>query len=135
MKPLRPLLILAAGLPLAGMAVSVIAAIVGHDAWTARGGVVWFVAGAALGALILVPIALVEASRATLSDFLSPYAFRVQLYVSLTMAAAMGYLLATLRQGASNDVFAIVAMAIVFVGAMIKMAMGILYEHSGQSTV
>jgi hypothetical protein len=133
-KARRPILILVAGPPMVGIAVSVIAASVGHDAWTARDGFAWFVVGAALGALILVPIAVVEAFRATLSNILGPYAFRIRWYVSLTMAAAMGYLLATMRQGAF-DVFAVLAIAIVLVGAMIKMAMDILYEHNGRRTV
>jgi hypothetical protein len=131
MRPLRPVTILAAGLPLAGAAVSIVAAIVGHDAWTARGGFIWFVMGAVLGALILTPIALAEAFRAGWSHLIGPYAFRLEWYVSLSMAVATGYLLATMRQGAF-DLVSGLAIAIVLVGAMIKMAMEILFGHEGR---
>ena len=104
MKPLRPVTILAAGVPLAGAAVLIVAAIVGRDAWTARGGFIWFVVGTALGAVTLVPLALAEAFRTRLSHLLGRYAFDVQWYVSLSMAVTTGYLLATMRHGVFDTV-------------------------------
>jgi hypothetical protein len=123
--------ILVAGPLLVGAAVSVIAALVGHDAWTIRGHSIWFAAGAILGASVLTPIALAEAFRTGLSHRLGPYAFRIQLYVSLTMSAALGYLLATMRQG-DFGIFSGLALAIVLTGAMIRIAMEILFEHRDQ---
>ncbi len=127
MKSLRPITILAVGPPLVGVAVSAVAAIAGHDACTVRSSLISFVMGLVLGALILTPIAAVEAFRARLAYLLGAYAFRIQWYVSLTMAFAMGYALASMRQG-GFDGFVGLAFAAVFIGAMIKMAMGILYE-------
>jgi hypothetical protein len=52
-------------------------------------------------------------------------------YVSLAMAAGTGYVIATMRQGAF-DFVAGLAFVSVLVGAMIKMALKILFEHEGR---
>ncbi len=117
-KSLRPITILVIGPALAGIAVAVVAAIVGHDPCTVRKCVIWFVAGAVQGALVLAPIAAGEGFRARLA-YLRPYAFQIQWYVFLTMAVAFGYILAYLRQG-TFDGLVLLAFAVVFVGAGIK---------------
>ena len=47
------------------------------------------------------------------------------------MAAALGYLMATIRQSAF-DILSGLALVIVLTGAMIKIAMDILFVHRGQ---
>ncbi len=131
MKPLRPKTILAVGPPLAGVAVSVVAAILGCDACNVRSSLIWFGAGLVFGALILTPIAAVEAFRPRLLYLLGPYVFRIHWYASLSMAFAMGYILAS-RQG-RFDLFVGLALAAVFIGAMIKVAIGILCEPGNGS--
>ena len=119
------------GAAVGGAAVSVIAALVGHDAWTIRGSSIWFAAGAILGAFLLTPIALAEAFRTGLSHLLGPYQFHIRRYVSLTMVAALGYLLATRHLGGFGN-FSLWAIAIFIIGAMIQTAMEILFEHRGR---
>ncbi len=126
MKPLRPIMIMAVGPPLIGVAVSVVEVVVGHDGWTSRSIIIGFVAGMILGALILAPIAFAEAFRTRLTNLLGPHTFAIQWNVSLIMALAMGYILGATRQGAS-DGFLALALALVFVGAMIKVVIGILF--------
>jgi hypothetical protein len=126
MKPLRPTTLLAVGSPLAGIAVSVGAALVSQDELTARTLLIWFVVGAAIGALMLLPIALIEAFRPSLVRALGPYAFHIEAYASLVMAAAFGYMLSSMRQGVP-DGFAVLAGTVLFVGAVIKVATGLLF--------
>jgi hypothetical protein len=132
MKSLRPITILAVGLPLAGVAVSAGATILVPGVLTARGILTWFVVGAFLGAVILAPIAAVEAFRARLISLLGPHAHEIWWYVSITMAVAFGYVLAVMRRG-SFDGFFWLAVAVLFTGAMLKMAMQILYRPGSRS--
>jgi hypothetical protein len=127
MKPLRPITILAVGPPLAGAAVSAVAAILVPGACTVRSILIWFVTGSILGAVILAPFATVEALRARLVYLLGPHAYLVSWYVSISMAVAFGYLLAVMRQ-ATIDGFFWLAIAVLFTGAMLKMAMQVLYR-------
>ena len=127
MKSLRPVTIMATGPPLAGVAVSAVAATLGHDACTVRSSVIWFVLGAVNGALVLSPFAASEAFRGKLT-YLRPHAERIEWYVSLTMAAiALGYILAFIRKG-GFDGFVALAFAVVFIGAVIKSALNSLDE-------
>jgi len=132
MKSLRPITILTVGPPLAGVAVSAVATILVPGAWTARGILIWFVGGAFLVAVILAPIAAVEAFRARLIDLLGPYAQQIWWYASISMAIAFGYMLAVMQRG-SFDAFSWLAVAVLFTGAMLKMAMEILYEPGSSS--
>lgn len=133
MKPLRPLTILAVGPPLAGVAVSAVAAILVPGVCTVRGIVIWFVTGVISGAVILIPIATVEAFRARLVYVLGPSAYPIWWSTSLSMAVAFGYMLAVIR-GGGVDGFFWLAIAVLFIGAMLKMAMQILYR-SGNGSV
>lgn len=110
-----------------GAAVSSVAAIAGHDACTVRSSLIWFGTGLVFGALILTPIAAVEAFRPRLLHLLGPYAFRIERYASLSMAFAMGYVLASMRQSVF-DRFVGLALALVFICAMLKMALEELYK-------
>jgi hypothetical protein len=127
MKSLRPITILAVGPPLAGVAVSAVAAILVPGVLTARGILTWFLAGAFSGAVILAPIAAVEAFRARFISLLGPHEHQIWWYVSITMAVAFGYMLAVMRRG-SFDGFFWLAAAVLFTGAVLKMAIQILYR-------
>jgi divalent metal cation (Fe/Co/Zn/Cd) transporter len=125
-KSLRPITILVIGPALAGISVAVVAAIVGHDPCTVRSCVIWFIAGAIQGAVVLAPFAASEGLRTRLA-YLRPYTFRIQWDVSLAMAVALGYILAYLRQGIF-DGFVVLAFAVVFIGAGVKVVMSNLDE-------
>ena len=60
---------------------------------------------------------------------LLPYAFYIQWYVSLAMAFAMGYLLASARHTAF-DAIGIVAVFVVFLGACTKAAFFFVFRTS-----
>ena len=101
-------------------------AVVGHDRLTVRSCVIWFVAGAVQGALVLAPIAAGEGLATRLAR-LRPHAFQIEWNVSLAMAVAIGYILAYLRHG-TIDGFVLLAFAVVFIGAGIKVMMNTLDE-------
>ena len=122
MKPLRPMTILAVGPPLVGVAVSAVAAILVPGVCTVRGILIWIVTGVIFGAVILTPIATVEAFRPRLVYLLGPYAYRIWWSVSLSMAVAFGYILAVMRRGGVDGFFWL-AIVVLFIGALLKMAM------------
>jgi hypothetical protein len=132
MKSLPPITVVALGPPLAGIAVSAVAAVLVPGVWTARGILIWFVAGAFLGVVVLAPVAAVEAFRARLIYLLGTHVQQIWWYVSLSMAVAFGYMLAVMRRG-SFDGFFWLAVAVLFTGAILKMAMQILYKTRSRS--
>jgi hypothetical protein len=132
MKSLRPITILAVGPPLAGVAVSAVAAILVPGACTVRGILIWFVTGSTLGAVILGPIATVEAFRARLAYLLGPHANQIWWHVSIGMAIAFGYMLGVMPRGGFDGFFWL-AIAVLFTGAMLKMAMEILHKPGSLS--
>jgi hypothetical protein len=130
-KSLPPIAILTIGPALAGVAVAGVAAILGHDPCTVRSCVIWFIAGAIQGAVVLAPFAASEGLRTRLA-YLRRYAFQIQWYVSLTAAVALGYILAYLRHG-TFDGFVLLAFAVIFVGAGIKVVTSNLDEPDKQT--
>ena len=128
MRPMRPMTKQAAALLLAGASLAVVAALVRHDAWTVRGICIWFAAGTILGTLILKPIAMAQVERSKQLHWLGRHAFRFHWYASLTMAAAVGYLLATIRQS-DFDILSGLALVLVLTGATIKTVIKIQFEH------
>src|SRR5271165_6297398 len=105
MKSLRPITILAVGPPLAGVAVSAVFAILDPGANTVRGILISFVMGGLFGAVIFIPIAIVEAFRAQLVYLLGPAGHLIWWYVSLSMAFSFGYMLGVGRRGVVDTFF------------------------------
>jgi len=125
MKSLQPITILGVGPLLAGATVTVVAAFASADGLSAGGICIFFVLGLVLGAIVFYPIVLAEACRANLVRLLGTNASRIEWYVSLTGAIAIGYLVASLRQG-SMDGFYWLAWCIVLISAMVRMAISVL---------
>ncbi|MHC4442042.1 MAG: hypothetical protein ACYTF1_04670 [Planctomycetota bacterium] len=103
------------------------------DMRTLQGILIFFAVGAAVGLLFFTPIAMAEAFRTSLARLIWPYSSRVQWYVSLLMAAAMGYIFASVRHDAFDRLTA-AAFILVFLGAMAKVVMDILFGQNKRST-
>jgi hypothetical protein len=82
--------------------------------------------------VIFGQIAACEAVRASSVSDIERLKFRSDRYSSLTMAVAAGYILASMRQGVF-DYFVALAVAMVVVGFIVKMAMARLCESSKES--
>jgi hypothetical protein len=132
MKSPRPITMLAVGPLLAGAIVAVVAAFASADVLSARDICIFFILGLVLGAMVLYPFVLAEAYRANLVRLFGINASRIDRYVSLTGATAIGYVVASLRQG-STDGFYWLAWGIVLIAAMVKAAISVLYENGDRS--
>jgi hypothetical protein len=130
MKPLRPIVIAVLGAVLLGVAVTIAAVLTAPDARNAPRMLVWLITGAAMGLVIFVPIAVTEMFRSRLIWWLQPHWFRIQWFVSLTMAGAMGYVIASSVHKTFDPLTAL-AMVCVFLGAMTKVCLGILAKPEG----
>ncbi|MGQ0633035.1 MAG: hypothetical protein ACT4QC_00340 [Planctomycetaceae bacterium] len=135
MKSLRPLNSFALAGLLGGVIIAIIAAIANpnSDTRTVRGLLIWFVAGAGSGLFMVAPIVAGEVFHRPLARFLGYRAFRVNWYVSLGMAMALGYLYSSMYHQ-TFDTLAAVSLVVVFLGALAKTLLGAVYErHSGDA--
>jgi hypothetical protein len=127
MKPLRPVTSLALAAVLTGVVLAAIAAIVQPDTRTARGIAIFFGGGALFGLIVVAPIVAAEAFRRPSIKLLGEHAFRLNWYVSMHMGLAIGYVFASMRHH-MFDLLTGVALAVVFVGAIIKTFMFTVYR-------
>ncbi len=112
-----------------GAAIAICAGLTYPAERTLHGLFLWLAIGISMGLLLFVPMAVLETFRANLVRRLLPYAFYIQWYVSLAMAFAMGYLLASARHTAF-DAIGIVAVFVVFLGACTKAAFFFVFRTS-----
>ncbi len=127
MKTLRPLTILVVGALSTGVAFPLIAYLSSpppHDVRTTFWG---FAIGSVAGLLFVAPIAIGEAIRSRSNRSRYSMFFRIHWIASLGMALAMGYLAASYVHH-TFDLIVIVAMLIVFLGAMTKACVGIILK-------
>ena len=130
-KPLRPVTIALAG-PLAlGLATAVAVFLSPSEEHRWSELLAAFGIGAALGFTVFAPIAVALAFRARLADWLERYGFNVQSYVSISMAVSLGYIAASVHQKTVDDITA-VALLVVFLCALAKMALGIAFRDNGE---
>jgi hypothetical protein len=127
MKPLRPISLLALSAVLTGIGCVLIDLIAGSGPRTARGIVIVFTAGAIVGLIMVAPIAAAEGFQQQSRKLLGDHAFRVNWYVSMLMCLAMGYVFAMSRHH-EFDRLTGVAWAVVFVGALVKTFISIVYR-------
>ena len=130
-KPLRPITIAVAGPATLGMATAIAVFVSPPEEHRWSELLVAFGIGAALGFTVFAPIAAALAFRARLADWLERYGFQVQWYVSISMAISLGYIVASVRQEVV-DAITVVALLVVFAGALAKTALGIAFRDGGE---
>jgi hypothetical protein len=128
MKPLSPIVIAGVGPLLLGIAVTLAALLTAPDMRDARGVSLWFGMGVGMGLIMLGPIAVAVKFRSGLVRRLGPNLFRIQWCVSLIMAGAMGYIVASSLHK-TFDAITGLAMLLVFLGAMTKTNLGIIFKR------
>jgi predicted Na+-dependent transporter len=79
--------------------------------------------GAAFGLVIFGPIAAAQAVRRRRPEWLIRQSSRIHWYTSIAMGFSLGYAVACLRQS-TLDKWGLLASLTVFLGAVIKMALG-----------
>ncbi len=94
----------------------------------------YLAAGMATGLFMFGPIAAAVAFRRRWGDRLCPYVFRVQWITSIIMSLSLGYLLACARHDVV-DRWAALAGLLVFLGAIVKAALGIAFSEDKQGRV
>ena len=128
-KSLCPLVLVVLGPMLLGVAMAAAAVLTAAESRNIHGILLWLFMGIVLGLVLFLPMAVLEAFRPTLARRLRPYACHIERYVSLAMALAMGYLLASGRY-AAFDVTTMLAGFVVWLGAMTKVGLWILFRPS-----
>jgi hypothetical protein len=113
---------------LLGFAVALAALLTAPDTRNGKGVLIWFTAGIGTGLVMFVPIAAAVKLRPRLHRWLLPHTFRIQWHVSLTMASAMGYVVASYAHKTFDGITAL-ALLLVFLGAMTKTGLGIIFKR------
>ena len=124
MGQLKPSTILMLGALLTGSAMAAAFITTTPDFRNLRGFAIAFGGGAAFGLLMFSPIAFAEKFREGIRRWLERYGARVQPGVAFVMAVALGYWIASMRHH-TFDALAFVAMALVFIGALFGVVIGI----------
>lgn len=132
MKSLRPFQAMFLAAALGGTAVAIVVAVVQPDTRTDRGMAILFGCGAAVGIFAVAPIVAGEFFNRHALRILGRHAYRVNWYVSLLMAAAMGYLFASVHHGAFDNL-AMAAAGTVLLGALTKTFLFTAYGPRGRT--
>ena len=127
MRTLRPLAITFLGALLLGAVVSLIAFLTSPEFRDGRAMLRWFTVGSVTGLLFFAPIAVAEAIRSRLNGRYYSTFFRIHWGASISMALAMGYLAASFVHHTSDPIF-VLALLVVFFGAMTKVCVGIILK-------
>jgi hypothetical protein len=132
MQTLRPLAIALLGSLLLGVVVALIAFLTSLEFRDGRAMLRWFTVGSATGLLLFGPIAVAEAIRSRSDRRHYSTFFRIHWSASLGMALAMGYLAASFVHQ-TFDPIVVLALFMVFLGAMTKVCVGIILKPDGDN--
>src|ERR1700693_5167437 len=132
MKSLSPIVIAGVGPLLLGIAVTLAALLTAPNMHDARGVSIWFGMGLGMGVILFVPMAVAVKFRSGLVRRLGPHLFCIQWCVSLIMAGAMGYIVASSLHK-TFDAITGLSMLLVFLGAMTKTNLGIIFKRDGDT--
>ncbi|HXY37167.1 MAG TPA: hypothetical protein VEI07_23260 [Planctomycetaceae bacterium] len=132
MQILRPLAIAVFGSLLLGVVLPLIAFLISPEFRNVPAILRWFTVGAATGLLFFAPIAVAEAIRSRSSRQHDSTFFRIHWGASLSMALATGYLAAS-HVHHTFDPIVVLALLVVFLGAMTKVCLGIILKPDSDS--
>lgn len=125
MRTLHPMAMVGPGTLLAGGVFALAEVFIQPDAQASQDVSSAFTYGAVLGLICLTPMALAAMYREQLYRVLEPHWFHLQFYVSTSMAFGLGYLFASTRHK-TFDGYTVAAIAVVFIGAIMKTALCVL---------
>src|SRR5207249_2048315 len=125
---LRPVLIVTVGPVLLGFAFAVACYLALPRSRRVTDVTFALVVGIGFGLAIFGPIAVARSIGKRRPDLLYRHSYRIHWYTSAAMGLALGYLLACFRHGVF-DRLAGAAMLVVFLGAVVKIALGSAYTE------